>query len=110
MRERRWRRGMRALLVAAATLPALLVAGCVSVPFSSGVEVGGAVDACAVQLDLGEVAERGDASLPLRPRCKGSRFWLRLRRLWLRLRLRGHAADSQEKRKEGTLSSARRSR
>ena len=45
MRERRWRRGMRALLVAAATLPALLVAGCVSVPFSSGVEVGGAVDA-----------------------------------------------------------------
>ena len=44
MRERRWRRGMRALLVAAATLPALLVAGCVSVPFSSGVEVGGAVE------------------------------------------------------------------
>jgi hypothetical protein len=35
---------MRALVVAAATLPALLIAGCVSVPFSGGVEAGGLLE------------------------------------------------------------------
>lgn len=44
MREPRWRRRMRALVVAAATLPALLIAGCVSVPFSGGVEAGGLLE------------------------------------------------------------------
>lgn len=44
MREPRWRRRMRALAVAAATLPALLIAGCVSVPFSGGVEAGGLLE------------------------------------------------------------------
>lgn len=43
-REHRIRRRWRSLVVAAATLPALLLAGCVSVPFAGGVEPGGAVE------------------------------------------------------------------
>lgn len=43
-RESRIRRRWRSLLIALATLPALLVTGCVAVPFSGGVEQAGPVE------------------------------------------------------------------